>query len=63
MRGETEKAVVVRVELAGVRGTDVGVSIDGEWLRIRGQRRAPADNDAQRSALVARAERAARPEP
>ena len=42
---ETEKAIVVRVELAGVRGQDVRVTVDGEWLRIRGERRPPADAD------------------
>ena len=42
---ETEKAIVVRVELAGVASSEVKVSVDGEWLRIRGERR-PTSNDA-----------------
>lgn len=37
---ETEKAVLVRVELAGVRGDDLRVSVDGETLRISGVRMA-----------------------
>ena len=34
---ETEKAVVVRVELAGVRRDDLRVGVDGEALRISGE--------------------------
>jgi len=45
---ETEKAVVVRVELAGVRSSQVKVSVDGEWLRIRGERRPSADCEVER---------------
>jgi HSP20 family molecular chaperone IbpA len=45
---ETEKAVVVRVELAGVRAGDLRVSVDGEWLRIRGERHPPPATDALR---------------
>ncbi len=45
---ETEKAVVVRVELAGVRSADLKVTVDGEWLRIRGERRPPPASEAQR---------------
>ena len=45
---ETEKAVVVRAELSGVRSSQVKVSVDGEWLRIRGERTPPADSDAER---------------
>lgn len=45
---ETEKAVVVRVELAGVRNSDVRVTVDGEWLRIRGERRPPTGGEVQR---------------
>ena len=45
---ETEKAIVVRVELAGVHGGDVRVTVDEDWLRIRGERRPPADSDVQR---------------
>lgn len=45
---ETEKAVVVRVELAGVKSSDVRVTVDGEWLRIRGERRPPTGHEVQR---------------
>ena len=45
---ETEKAVVVRVELAGVRGDDLRVSVDGEALRISGVRMAPEPVEVQR---------------
>lgn len=45
---ETEKAVVVRVELAGVRGDDLRVSVDGEALRISGVRMAPEPVEMQR---------------
>lgn len=38
---ETEKSVVVRVELGGVRSQDVKVTIDGDTLRIQGSRHAP----------------------
>ena len=38
---ETEQAVVVRVELAGVRGRDLKVTVDGDALRIGGVRVAP----------------------
>jgi HSP20 family protein len=38
---ETEKAIVVRVELGGVRSQDVKVSVDGDTLRIQGARHAP----------------------
>ncbi|MEE8476292.1 MAG: Hsp20/alpha crystallin family protein [Myxococcota bacterium] len=45
---ETEDAVVVRVEIAGVRSEDVRVSVDGPALRISGVRRAPDDEGVQR---------------
>jgi len=45
---ETEKAVVVRVELAGVRGDDLRVTVDGEALRISGVRMAPEPAEMQR---------------
>ncbi len=35
---ETEVAVVVRLEMAGVRAQDLNVNVDGELLRIRGVR-------------------------
>jgi HSP20 family protein len=45
---ETEKAIVVRLELAGVRGSEVSVTVDGDILRIRGVRRPRVDRDAHR---------------
>lgn len=45
---ETEKSIVVRVELAGVRRGDVQVSVDGNVLRIRGVRRSPSESEVQR---------------
>ena len=40
---ETEKAMVVRVELAGVASSELKVTVDGEWLLIRGERSPSAD--------------------
>jgi HSP20 family protein len=45
---ETEKAIVVRLELAGVAPAEVQVSVDGDVLRIRGRREPRVDADAQR---------------
>jgi HSP20 family molecular chaperone IbpA len=45
---ETEKAVVVRVELSGVRGDDLRVIVDGEALRISGVRMAPEPVEMKR---------------
>lgn len=45
---ETEKAIIVRLELAGVAGSDVHVTVDGDMLRIRGVRRPRVDSAAQR---------------
>jgi HSP20 family protein len=45
---ETEKAIVVRVELAGVQGQDLRVTVDADELRIRGVRRPPDAADLQR---------------
>lgn len=45
---ETEKEIVVRLELAGVSPAEVQVTVDGELLRIRGQREPHVDADAQR---------------
>ncbi|MEN8182544.1 MAG: Hsp20/alpha crystallin family protein [Myxococcota bacterium] len=42
---ETEKAVVVRVELAGVRREDLRLSVEAETLRIRGVRRPPEHSE------------------
>lgn len=45
---ETEKAVVVRLEVAGVRSDDLKVTVDGDVLRVSGVRRPPVDADLQR---------------
>jgi HSP20 family protein len=45
---ETDVAIVVRLELAGVAGADVSVTIDGEVLRIRGVRKPRVDATAER---------------
>jgi HSP20 family protein len=45
---ETEKAIVVRLELAGVSPADVQVAVDGDVLRIRGRRETRVEADAQR---------------
>ncbi len=45
---ESEKAVLVRVEISGVQGDDIRVSVDGELLRISGVRSMPADEDVHR---------------
>jgi HSP20 family protein len=45
---ETEKGVAVRVELAGVRGADVRVTVDGRTLRISGVRSVVDRDEVQR---------------
>ena len=45
---ETEKSIVVRVELSSVKSADVKVTVDGELLRISGARRAPPADDVTR---------------
>lgn len=45
---ETEDALVVRAELAGVAAEAVRVSVDGEWLQIQGERPALSGDDVQR---------------
>jgi HSP20 family protein len=45
---ETEKAIVVRVELGGVRSQDVKVTVDGDLLRIQGSRPARPAEDVVR---------------
>jgi HSP20 family protein len=45
---ETEKAVVVRFELAGVARGEVQVTVDRDVLRIRGVRQPRMDADVQR---------------
>ena len=38
---ETEAEVVIRFEVAGVRGEDLKVNVEGSTLRLRGVRRSP----------------------
>ncbi len=45
---ETDDAIVVRVEIAGVRGDDLKVQVDGELLRVSGVRRVPHTPSARR---------------
>jgi HSP20 family protein len=45
---ETEKAILVRLELAGVRISDLNVTVDGDLLRISGVRRAASTDGVQR---------------
>jgi HSP20 family protein len=45
---ETERGLVVRVELAGVKSEDLRVTVDGDQIRISGTRRAPEPADLLR---------------
>lgn len=45
---ETEKSVVVRLELSGVRIVDLSVTVDGDQLKISGVRRAVSADGVQR---------------
>ena len=45
---ETDDGLVVRVELAGVRGEDLRVTVDGRTLRISGVRSSLERPDVQR---------------
>ncbi len=45
---ETETALVVRAEIAGVRSQDLNVRVDGQILRIAGVRPAPDGSDVRR---------------
>ncbi|HVP30566.1 MAG TPA: Hsp20/alpha crystallin family protein [Myxococcota bacterium] len=45
---ETEKALVVRLELAGVRIEDLRVTVEGDVVRVSGVRTPPATSDVQR---------------
>jgi HSP20 family protein len=45
---ETEKAFVVRVELAGVQSQDLRVDVAGDEIRIRGIRRPPEPGELLR---------------
>jgi HSP20 family protein len=45
---ETEEAIVVVAEIAGIRAEDLRVTVDGEVLRISGVRRVPERSDVKR---------------
>jgi HSP20 family protein len=45
---ETEAAVVVLAEIAGIRSEDLRVTVDGEEVRISGIRRVPERTDVKR---------------
>jgi len=49
---ETERAIVVRVELAGVSSEDVRVVVDGEYLSISGRRSFSRAGETQRHLLI-----------
>jgi HSP20 family protein len=49
---ETEKSIVVRLELAGVRISDLGVTVDGDLLRVSGVRQASPLEGVQRLHLM-----------
>ncbi|HTO71613.1 MAG TPA: Hsp20/alpha crystallin family protein [Myxococcota bacterium] len=49
---ETERAIVVRVELAGVSSDDVRVVVDGEYLQITGRRSFARASSSQRHLLL-----------
>lgn len=44
---ETEKAIVVQLDVAGVRSGDVKVTVDGPHVHVRGVRRAPSTEEIQ----------------
>lgn len=45
---ETEKALVVQVDLAGVRAEDLRITVDADRLRIRGVRTPARDAEIER---------------
>jgi len=45
---ETDRGVIVRVEIAGIQSEDVRVNVDGQVLRLSGERRPPERSDVQR---------------
>ena len=49
---ETERALVVRVELAGVASEDTRVVVDGEYLQITGRRSMSSAGPGQRHLLI-----------
>ena len=52
---ETAKSVVIRVELPGMNEGDLGIDIDGNVLRIRGEKRSGATQQRRRYHLMERA--------
>jgi HSP20 family protein len=49
---ETERAIIVRVELAGVAIEDTRVVVDGEYLQITGRRALAPASASQRHLLI-----------
>ena len=49
---ETERSIVLRVELAGVSGDDVRVVVDGEYVQISGRRALARAGQNQRHLLI-----------
>lgn len=45
---ETEKALIMRVELAGARIDELRVTVDGDVVRVSGARTPPGISDVQR---------------
>jgi HSP20 family protein len=45
---ETDRGVIVRVEIAGIQSEDVRVNVDGQVLRLSGERRPSEASDVQR---------------
>jgi len=45
---ETDRGVIVRVEIAGIQSEDVRVNVDGQVLRLSGERRPSEGSDVQR---------------
>lgn len=45
---ETQGAIVVRLEMAGVLAGDLSVNVNGQVVKIRGYRRAPQVEDVRR---------------
>jgi len=52
---ETAKSVVIRVEIPGMNEGDLGIDIDGNVLRIRGEKRSSATQQRRRYHLMERA--------
>lgn len=51
---ETKDDLVLRVDLPGIREKDVSVSITGDWLTIRGERRVEDEQQGQQDLHVER---------